>query len=375
MAIDSFDPQRRLVLQGVAGAAVWAALAAPLRADQVDDVLPGTLLSACDDLNGNHYIASLRPEGSIGFQIPVPLRAHDSCATPDRTRAFFFSRRPGHLLFVVNLQDGRLIQTLEASPGRHFYGHGVVSADGQWLFATEQAYESGQGLIGIYRLGDTVKREGEIPSHGMDPHELQWLSDGKTLVVANGGIRTHPAQNRENLNPDTMVPSLSYVRVNDGALLESHTPPHHQMSLHHLDVSTRDQVIVGVQYHGALTDDVSLVGSHRRGNEIQWWQADELTQLRMQQYTASVAVDQSGTQAVVSCPRGNGIAVWDMATGDYLHMLPVRDAAGLNRQWQQGGWVATNGDGEVVRIAAQHSHRIQPVGHYPLRWDNHATLL
>ncbi|MEZ5506729.1 MAG: DUF1513 domain-containing protein [Gammaproteobacteria bacterium] len=69
-------------------------------------------------------------------------------------------------------------------------------------------------------------------------------------MIANGGIRTHPSQQREVLNPDTMTPALTYVRVRDGALIESIALPHHQMSLHHLDVAANDQVVVGVQYQG-----------------------------------------------------------------------------------------------------------------------------
>ncbi len=376
MVIEPVDRQRRRVLQGMLGGIAACAMPFPLMADEAAPTLPGTLLSACDDLQGRHYIASVLPDGRIGFQIPVPLRAHDSCATPDRQRALFFARRPGHHIYVVDLQDGRLIQTIAAEPGRHFYGHGVIGGDGQWLFTTEQRYESGEGIIGIYRLDHPIRREAEIPSHGMDPHELQWLSDGETLVIANGGIRTHPAQNRENLNPDTMQPALTYVRVRDGALLESRQPPHHQMSLHHLDVSASNQVIVGVQHQGALTDDVALVGSHRLGSEMQWWRADEITQLQMRQYTASVAVDRLGGKAVVSCPRGNAIAVWDMGSGECLQMLPVRDGAGLNRRWQQDGWIATNGEGELLRIdSTGRASKPHSLGHYPLRWDNHATLI
>lgn len=376
MAIDVMNAQRRRLLQGICGGIVASAVPAQLFAEQAAPLLPGILLSACDDRQGRHYIASVLPDGQLGFQIPVPLRAHDSCATPDRSRALFFARRPGHHLYVVDLHAGRLQQTIDAAAGRHFYGHGVISGDGQWLFASEQIVATGQGIIGIYRLTDPIKREGEIPSHGMDPHELQWLSDGETLVIANGGIRTHPAQNREILNPDTMQPALTYVRARDGALLESHQPPHHHMSLHHLDVAPSNQVIVGVQYHGALTDAVALVGSHRRGSAPQWWQGDELSQLRMQQYTASVAVDRLGEKAVVSCPRGNLIAEWDMQSGRLLQLLTLRDGAGLNRQWQHNGWIGTNGEGEVVRIVRQSTGSLlQSLGHYPLRWDNHATLI
>lgn len=339
-------------------------------------LLPGTLLSACDDAKGNHYVAAIQPDGALGFQIPVPLRAHDSCAAHDRTRALFFARRPGNQIYVIDLQARKLVQTINAEPGRHFYGHGVVSRDGEWLFTTEQRYESGEGIIGVYRMTDPIRREAEFSTHGMDPHQLQWLSDGETLVIANGGIRTHPAQNRENLNRDTMQPSLAYVRVRDGALLESHQPPHHQMSLHHLDVSPQDQVIVGVQHQGALTDEVALVGSHRRGSDMQWWQADELTQLRMQQYTASVAVDAKGERAVVSCPRGNGIAVWNMQSGELMEMLDIADAAGVSRRPQASGWIGTNGGGALVRIdEAGTATTLHILQQFPLRWDNHATLI
>ncbi len=339
-------------------------------------LLPGTLLSACDDDKGNHYIAAIQPDGTLGFQIPTPLRAHDSCASSDRARALFFARRPGNQIYVVSLHDRKLVQTISAEPGRHFYGHGVISHDGQWLFTTEQRYETGEGIIGVYRMSDPIRRETEFSAHGMDPHQLQWLSDGETLVIANGGIRTHPAQNRENLNPDTMQPALTYVRVRDGALLEAQQPPHHQMSLHHLDVSPQDQVVVGVQHQGALTDAVALVGSHRRGSDMQWWQADELAQLRMQQYTASVAVDAKGERAVVSCPRGNGIAVWNMRSGALEKMLDIADAAGVYRRPQQTGWIGTNGSGALLQLEETVAAvTLQTLQQFPLRWDNHATLI
>lgn len=365
---------RRRLLQSLLGSAGCMAL--PAWAVPTDSAPAGTLLSACDDVKGNHYIASMRPDGTPGFRIPVPLRAHASCVTADRSRAIFFARRPGHLLYVVDLQQGSLIQTLAAAPGRHFYGHGEISPDGQWLFATEQRYDSGEGIIGVYRLTDPVVRETELLSHAMDPHELRWLSDGETLVIANGGIRTHPSQHREVLNPDTMTPALTYVRARDGALLDSVVPPHHQMSLHHLAVAANDDVVVGVQYQGAITDEVSLAGRHRLAGEWHWWMADELTQLRMRQYTASVAVDRAGTTALISCPRGNGIAVWDIPTGELVNMLDIADAAGLDRAAGDGTWVGTNGNGERVQIrrdgAIATLKRLQQL---PLRWDNHLTVV
>jgi hypothetical protein len=36
------------------------------------------------------------------------------------------------------------------------------------------------------------KQIGEFEAHGMEPHDIALLSDGRTMVIANGGIRTHP---------------------------------------------------------------------------------------------------------------------------------------------------------------------------------------
>ena len=49
---------------------------------------------------------------------------------------------------------------------------------------------------------------GEIDTHGIDPHEVAWLPDGRSLLVANGGIMTHPRTFRRKLNIPTMDPSL-----------------------------------------------------------------------------------------------------------------------------------------------------------------------
>ena len=43
-------------------------------------------------------------------------------------------------------------------------------------------------------------RVGEFPTHGVGPHELLLLGDGRTLAVANGGIETHPDFGRAKLN-------------------------------------------------------------------------------------------------------------------------------------------------------------------------------
>ena len=67
--------------------------------------------------------------------------------------ALFVARRPGRVSYLIHLEDGRLLQSLAAQPNRHFYGHGVFHASGDWLYATENdTSDPGRGLLGVYRF-------------------------------------------------------------------------------------------------------------------------------------------------------------------------------------------------------------------------------
>lgn len=46
--------------------------------------------------------------------------------------------------------------------------------------------------MGCYDPAQRYRRVGEFPSHGIGPHEMTVLRDGRTLVVANGGYVPHP---------------------------------------------------------------------------------------------------------------------------------------------------------------------------------------
>ncbi|WP_410966303.1 DUF1513 domain-containing protein, partial [Salmonella sp. SAL4449] len=90
------------------------------------------------------------------------------------------------------------------------------------------------------------------------------LGDGRTMVIANGGIRTHPDHGTDELNLADMQPSLVYVDVTTGDLLEEHrlAPALHQLSIRHLAIGAGDTVVFGCQYRGPEDDAPALVGFH-----------------------------------------------------------------------------------------------------------------
>ena len=58
-------------------------------------------------------------------------------------------------------------------------------------------------MIGVRDAQDGYRQIGELPSDGIGPHEATLMPDGKTLVVANGGIRTHPGQRPRSSSTST----------------------------------------------------------------------------------------------------------------------------------------------------------------------------
>jgi len=85
-------------------------------------------------------------------------------------------------------------------------------------------------------------------------------------VIANGGILTHPDRKREELNLADVQPSLVYVDIELGDLVEERrlAPELHQLSIRHLTVAQKDMVVFGCQYRGPERDLPPLIGFHRR---------------------------------------------------------------------------------------------------------------
>ena len=97
----------------------------------------------------------------------------------------------------------------------------------------------------------------------------QLLADGRTMVIANGGIKTHPDSGADELNLPDMKPSLVYVDLATGDLLEEQSlaAELHQLSIRHLALAASDTVVFGCQYRGPEDDAPPLLGFHRRGEK------------------------------------------------------------------------------------------------------------
>ena len=333
----------------------------------------GTLFSAFEDARGDQFIGGAVLETGTVFGARVPTRAHGCAIHPrDPDRILFFARRPGTHAFALQRSTLR-VETLFATPtGRHLAGHGTFSNDGHWLFTPEHDYERVRGVIAV-RDTRNWKIVREIDTRGIDPHELAWLPGNERLLVANGGIMTHPKSFRRKLNIPTMDPSLCLIDAGSGSCLEQWRLPDHLLSIRHLSVANGELAVVGLQYEGDPAQAPSVVAVYHAGVGMTLLDAPHAERSRFRAYVASVTLSEQENLIAAACPYGNGVACWSLRGGDYLGFVPRTEPYGLSSL--QDGKIAVsqrNGDSYVFA----HGRRSQPLdlhGQTPIRWDDHWT--
>lgn len=307
--------------------------------------------------------------GHMLYQVPSPSRGHDVVVNKARNCAIYFARRPGNWLIALDANSGKKLTEVRSETGRHFYGHGALSSDGRYLFTAENAFnEGGRGVIGIYDCADSFKRLGEYDSGGIGPHQIARLPNTNTLVVANGGILTLPDTPREKLNIDTMQPSLCYLDADSGKLLGEWQPPHHQLSLRHLDVADDGRVTVGAQFEGPSGLTLPLLFSHRGEQQLLPYDATESVWRAHNHYIASVACAEG--RVLATSPRGNCISLWHR--GKLVQQQRLKDVAGAAYDISRQQFITSNGLGQFVGLTA---NKLQLTGRVAgLHWDNHMSI-
>ena len=370
MAID-----RRTFLGGAA-----ALFAMPASAIGAEGGAPGPLYAAsCKDAAGKHQAVVFSLDRGVLTAVPLPDRGHDFALSPAARECVVFARRPGNFAAIFDPVRQGTAQFITTRADRHFYGHGAYSTDGKLLYATENDFDNSRGVIGIRDATDGYRWIGEFSTEGTGPHDLATLSDRRTLVIANGGIDTSPESGREMLNLANMHPTLAYIDLHSGELLEQHDlgAELSQLSIRHLAVAPDDTVIFDCQFDGLRTEQPPLVGFHKRGQAPQLVAPPAPILRAMRNYVGSVTVDRTGAIAATSSPRGGIVVYWDVASRRYLGENRLSDACGVSPTGQPREFLLTSGAGDMrlgpEGVTLPDGQTAEMLHAYA--WDNHAVLL
>ena len=331
--------------------------------------------------DGRYSAAIFSPDGRDVTSVVLPARGHDIAVCPSTRRCVAFARRPGNFAVVFSADRGEAPAVFEAPEQRHFYGHGVFSPDGRLLYTTENDFEAGRGVIGIYDATARFRRIGEFASHGVGPHDLAFLSSPNVLVIANGGLREHPdiGDGRRVLNLDAIETSLVYVDVRSGTLLEKHViPAGGALSLRHLEVGQNDTVVLGAQIvkgvPGGHPLTEALIYRHRRQAPLVATSLPGEASAALSGYVSSVAVDSSGTVAAATSSKSGSVVMIDVAAGTLLGIEAMADVSGVSRRGPPGDFLLTSGTGKIAEVLAG-GGSVAATAEAVCNWDNHAVYL
>lgn len=370
---------------------------------------PALFVSAARRGTDDFVAAVFDDRGQIVSTVPLPARAHGAASHPASGHACIFARRPGLFMSTFTLQQSAIHRVINAVSGRHFYGHGAYSSSGRHLYATENDYIHGRGVVGVYDTQAGYTRVAEFDSGGIGPHEMLRAPGSDILLVANGGIQTHPDSGREKLNIDRMQPSICILDAGTGKILGKHriTDSLHQVSIRHMACADNGIAWFAGQYEGDADRPESIAGQldihqsmdsfngYESSEGMSWLSLPDELLARTQYYLSSVAV--VGKQVFFTSSHGGLAFSVDRQSAELVEQYsmmdcsgvaselrgegastPIPNAGGANRAMIEDGRVLgsgallTSGTGELVRLF---EGGIGSLTIHPLQWDNHVYRL
>lgn len=335
--------------------------------------------SAQRDARNRHHAVVFGIQGNKIYSVQLPGRGHATTVRPGTVECVTFARRPGNFAVVFDARGGKDVTVLSTPRNRHFFGHGKFSPDGRLLYATENDFEMGRGILSVRDATDNYNRIGEFFTGGIGPHDVSLLPDKKTLVIANGGVETHPDFPGKAMNIATMSPSLTYLNSATGEILETVRldQKYHQISIRHLDVAKNGTVIFGCQNRGSKKEHHPLIGFHKMGEKPKFAIGSNSNFRDLRGYVGSVAINHlDGIVAATSSP-GNKVLFFDIATRKHIGSRTLHEVGGISRLKGKSGFIASTAKGSIHSIRGVRTGLIEKLTseQSSRSWDNHLTII
>ena len=243
-----------------------------------DDPLPrkGIVLGGggFQSAGATHFVLALidldaaRP---VAEPVPTAFLPHGFALHPtsfDRV-AVFEKHGPGAC--EVDLRARAVVRAIPTTAARSYYGHGAYAPDGATLYATETVRADRRGVL-VARDAATLAELGEVPTHGLAPHDCALIEEGRVMVVANGGGA---------VGDDKNPPCVTWVELSSGRLLDRMTLASPRYNAGHFALSPRgDLALVSAprdglarpeQHRGALTLRPAAVPRAPWRPPCAWW--------------------------------------------------------------------------------------------------------
>ena len=206
-------------------------------------------------------ISRIGMDGSVR-QTLLPVNAHDVEVAPDRSTGVLCGFEAGeHCAF-----DPRTLDMIAYAPslgeGWRGGGHAQYLDGGRIVILSERApaqpvrggLEPHFGRVTI-RDPETLKIAESYSTHGIDPHDIRLIDDGKYLVAANYGSVVSAKTGRHSVPRQVVEASVTVIEVSSGKLVDKHTTNARDIELRHLAAGRLDRIFAIQSRYGSDRQD------------------------------------------------------------------------------------------------------------------------
>jgi hypothetical protein len=278
-------------------------------------------------------------------RIDLPFLPHGFTRLPTarHVAAVFEKRGPGAAL--LDLRTMRRLGRLVGKRGRHFYGHGVYSREGDRLFVVETELATGKGVLGV-RETTGYKEVETFPTYGDRPHDCVPIDEGKVLAITNGGGAL-----------DGDAPCVCFIDVASCKLLEKVPLPAPELNAGHVAIGCDGSLAIVSAPRDGLPPATSPGGvSLRRAGDPHASRArgpsDVMAKIIGE--SLSVCIDDERRVVGVTHPFGSIVTFWSIATRELLATHACESPRGIELTRDRSSFVVSLGKlGTVQLIDAQ----------------------
>lgn len=282
------------------------------------------------------------PSATEPTRIKTSFFGHGVAIRPDKPWLAVVFEKKGKGCCEVDLVAAKVTRTIATTEERHFYGHGVFSADGKHLFCTEAVVGDGsyRGVIAV-RRAHNYKLIGVLDSGGHAPHDLHLGDSGKVLVVTNGGGTLDSGH----------TPNLAFINLESRRVRERLPLDTPMVNAGHVAIGANGALtVVSAPRTGMTKTGAGFVGgvSFRAKDRLHTSSHDITKALRGE--VLSVAIHRPTGIAATTCPDGGRLLFWDAGSGALLAEKAVEHVRGVSLSLDGQWFVVTHGKDALLSL-------------------------
>lgn len=251
--------------------------------------------------------------------INLSFLPHGIAIDPNHLTRVFTFEKIGYGACEIDLDNQRMVRMIPPGKDRLFYGHGVASPDGNYLYCTETVINSSQGVIAVRDLA-TLDLVGEFPSYGHAPHDCQLIDDGRVMVITNGGGTLDSGYR----------PSVAFVEVQTQKLLQKLYLDNERLNTGHLAMVDDGMAVVSAPRAGLGAGQVGGVSLWLPDERMVSMSEPKEVLARLRGEALSVAVAEEHDMVVATHPDADLITFWSLSDREFIDSMELPKPRGVS---------------------------------------------